>query len=321
MSQGGATSTSTQSIPGWLQSAGQGFLQQAQGVAQQPYTPYTQQRVADLSPIQQQGIQRLGDLGGGTGSMNAADAHLTETLQGGGMNPYASRSTNPGHNEYMGFGPQFSTVMNQGLSDIGRHYRQTTKPSLDAAAVLHGTLGGGDHQRLQGQTEEALAREMGRFSSGMLNDQYTRSSGLAESGLNRGLNAQQFDAQRQSQGYENERNRQMQAVGGAAGLGGAFGQSAMNGLNAGDVERRQNQSLLDSQYGDFREWRQYPEHQLGIFGNALGSLLGRAGGSTTTQGPGPDRVAQGIGGMQLASQFGNKGGGGSNLDGVNVWEH
>jgi hypothetical protein len=59
-------------------------------------------------------------------------------------------------------------------------------------------------------------------------------------------------------------------------------------------------------YGDFKEYRDYPEHQLGVMGNVVGSLLGRAGGTTTTQGPGADPLGQGMGYLMLANLMGWK---------------
>lgn len=349
MSYGGGndTSTVTSSIPPWLESYGQGYLQNAASVAQRPYTPYTGQRVADLSPTQNFAIQGIGDLASGTPSQHAADQMLTGTLQGQYRNPVAGQQVGSGgqynpnqvgsqRNQYSGENnPHFNRVLQGGLGDIGRAYRETVAPDIASMFTMSGTYGGSAHQDTQERAQRALADRMGSFASGMLNDQYGRSAGLEESYLGRdfsgqqfnvgqgasafenaaqrGLNAGQFNANLGSSAWENERNRQMQAVSGATGLASGAGQNLMNALSAGDVERRQGQSLLDSAYGDFTEWRNNPEQRLGVFGNALGSVMGRAGGTQTSTGPGSDPVGQGIGLMMLANAFGGKGGSGKSV--------
>ncbi len=140
--------------------------------------------------------------------------------------------------------------------------------------------------------EEALGRTLGNYTNTQMQGQYDRSANLAE----------------------NDRNRQLQAAGGAVGLSGARGSALTNALNAGGMEQTNFQNLLNSQGRDWDQYQQYPEHQLGIFGNALGSLLGRSGGSTTTQGPGADPFAQGLGAWQLGNQMNSKGGSGGALD-------
>lgn len=341
MSSSGPTSTQTQSIPGWLQSAGQQYLGQAGQIASQPWTPYTGQRVADLTPIQRQGIQDLGNLSGGTPSVNAADDMLTSTLQGGYGNPYGQGGAvsgggqyqfdplRGGQNQYEGENPYFRQSLQTGLNDIGDAYRRTTAADTTRMFNLAGVTGGGAHESAVANNERALADRMGGFTNQMYQGQFDRSAQLAESGLNRNfqagqfnanlgstsfenaanrnLNAGQFNANLGSSTWENERNRQLQAAGAATGLMGARGTAATNALNAGGLEQRNYQDLLNSQYQDFQGWNGWGEHQLGVFGNALGSLLGRSGSTTTTQGPGADPFAQGLGAWQLANQFGNSG--------------
>lgn len=349
MSSGGSNgTTTTSSLPGWIQPYAEGFLGQASNVAQQPYTPYTGQRVADLSPVQQSSIQGLANLAGGTNSMQAADQQLSQTLTGGYQNPYASQgvygggqynfgAVKPGQNQYAGENPYFRESLQRGLSDIGDAYQRTTQADTTRLMNQAGVFGGGAHSRAVSNNQRDLADRMGGFTNSMLNQQFDRSAGLAESDIGRrmsadqfnvgqgassfenaaqrGLQAGQFNASLGSQGWENERNRQLQAAGAATGLNAGFGQSYLNALNAGDIERRQQQSLLDSQRGDFDEWRGYPEHQLGVFGNALSSMLGGAGRTQTTEGPGADPVSQGLGLMMLGNGMSNKGGGGKSVYG------
>lgn len=407
MSQGGGTQTTTQTqtIPPWLQDAAQGFLGAAGDVSQLPYEPYTGQRVADLSPLQQDALQGFGDLSQGLPSMYSAEDMINNTLQGNYQNPFASQGVNGGgqyqfnplgsggqfnpgqisaggqfnpssvsggSNPYEGENPYFQSSMNKGLDDITRAYKNGTAAQTDAMFANAHAFGGSAHQEQMANNERGLGDSLGNFANSMRQGQFDRSANLAESGLGRNLNAQQFNntlgnqtfenaaqrglqagslnnqfgqtafenaanrgiqtgqfnntlgnqafenaAQRGlnagqfnanlgSSAYEQERNRQLGAVGASTNLFGSAQQGLNNQLNAGDIERRQNQSLLDSQYGDFNEWRNYPEHQLGVYGNALGSVMGRAGGSTNTTGelPPPDRVGQGLGIAALGSMLG-----------------
>jgi hypothetical protein len=73
------------------------------------------------------------------------------------------------------------------------------------------------------------------------------------------------------------------------------------------LESAHQQQLLDSLYGDFQQWRDYPEHQLGIMANTASSFMGGgAGQQTTTQGPGGDPLGQGMGYLMLANLMGWK---------------
>lgn len=96
-------------------------------------------------------------------------------------------------------------------------------------------------------------------------------------------------------GYENERNRQMQAVPAAMGLFGGMGQANQNAIQGSDIERQYQNQLYGSQYDDWQNYFNYPNQQLGVFGNALRSMSGAAPQTTTTQGPAPDRISQGLG--------------------------
>ncbi len=130
MSSGGSQTSSTQSIPGWLQTAGQQYLQQAGNVASTPYTPYTGQRVAGLTPLQRSSIQGFGDLAGGTPSLNAADDMLTSTLRGQNGNPYA------------GDNPYFRQSLQTGLGDLTDAYNRGTAADTTRMFNQAGAFGG-----------------------------------------------------------------------------------------------------------------------------------------------------------------------------------
>jgi hypothetical protein len=282
---GGGQQVSRTELPPWLQGHAQNYLEQAGNVASTPYTPYTEQRVAGLTPVQQSAIQGTANLAGGTGSMASGENMLQNTLGGGYLNsPWSQR------NAYAGASPFFGDLMQQSMDKITKNYKEVTAPDANAAAVLNGTLGGGDHQRLISKNQENLASQLGQVATQMGNDQYNRSAGLEESFLGRG-----------SGNYNFERGNQMQAVGASTGLADAFGRTYQNALNAGNVERGNYQDLLNSRYGDFTEQRNYPREQLGVFGGAVNSLMGGAGKTQITDLPPPDRTSQALGYAMLAN--------------------
>lgn len=341
MSGGGATTTSTQSIPSWLQNYGQGYLSNAAGVAQTPYTAYTGQRVADMSPLQQRGLQGLWDQGGSQTTQDAQNM-LSSTMRGEYGNPYTQGigsggqyqfgATGGGANPYGGENPYFQESLRGQLNDITDAYNKGVSADTTRMFNLAGAFGGSAHQNTVANNERELGRTLGNVTNQAYQQQYDRSAGLAESGLNRDQGARQFDANLGNSAFENaanrgiqtgtynnnlgynayeaERARQLQAAGLTPGINAGERQGYLDQIQGGDLERRYMQSLLDSAYGDFNEWRQYPEHQLDVFGRAFGSLYGGAPRSTTTQGPGSDPLAQSLGAWQLSNQLGSKGGNG-----------
>ena len=340
MSSGGGStqSTQTQSLPPWLTNAAQGYLGQAQGVAQLPYMQDPNQQVADLSPIQQYGIQGIADLAGGTPYTDAAGSMLTNTLQGNFSNPYGGNQVgsggmyqpdqvSAGSNQFIGMNPQFQAMRSGALDDIVHNYQTAISPEITRQMNLSGNLGGSADLQARDNAQRELAQQLGRASSQMTLDEYNRSGALQDSQLARGLQAQtfnqslgnqayesaaqrglqagQFNANLGSNAYEAERNRQMGAVSGASGLYGTQLQGLQGALSAGDLERQQQQALLSSQHQNFLDYRNYPDSRIQLFGQALAPLFGGAPRDTTTnQGlPPPDRVAQGIGAIALGNSL------------------
>lgn len=254
MDGGNNTQQSYQGPPEWLQNEARGYLGQARGVAELPYESYGMPRVAGLSPLTQAGMRGIGSLGGGTNYTDAAGANLTETLSGGGMNPF------------------MGGISDRILTDARRNYDDATGAITRRFNTGYGNAGGAAHMAAQQRADEAFARG----STDALSQAY-------------------------AQMYEGERNRQMQASSLAGGLYDTLGRGYQNMIGAGDLDRQSQQRYMDSLYGDFNEWRSYPQQQLSIYGGALGNVLGNHGGgqTATTTGPGADPISQGIGAMML----------------------
>lgn len=313
MSSGSNQTSSFTGPPEWLQSNARGYLDRAAEVSGQEYQPYTGQRIADLSPTTRRGVQGLHDLAGNNPLGDAASDEVLRTLGGGYENPYAQMRTGgvqSSRNSYAGENPYFQQQMQKGAEKITDNYKKGTASDTARMFAMSGAFGGSAHQNAVKDNEEALGETLGNYTNSMLSGQYDRSAGLEEGYLGRDFAGQQFNAglsenaiNRGSGAYEQERNRQTGAVGQGMGLNDMYGRNYLNAIQGGDVERNQMQRLLDSQYGDFNEWRDYPNRQLDVYGNALTRAMGGAGSQTTATGPGPDRVSQGMGALALGQML------------------
>jgi hypothetical protein len=162
---------------------------------------------------------------------------------------------------------------------------------------------------------------LSQYTAGMQNGQWDRSAGLEQQFLNSSLQNQQFDKNLGGQWTENQlgrgmgafeadQGRRMQGVGSALGLMNNQSQNFMNAIQAGGIESNQQQRLIDSLYGEWDEYRNWDQKQNDQFGNALSRSIGGAGQQQTTEGPGPDRMSQGMGALALGNYFMRPGGGG-----------
>ena len=121
---GGSNTTVTkQELPAYAQPYAEQLLSRGTNLSQQPYQPYSGQRIADMSPETQAGLQMTRDRAlAGNPAANASTDMLAKTAAGEYMNP----NTNP----------YFGTYMNEVQ---GRVNNQFSKPSA---------YGGSAHQEL-----------------------------------------------------------------------------------------------------------------------------------------------------------------------------
>lgn len=130
---------------------------------------------------------------------------------------------------------------------------------------------------------------------GLRNQDYNRQAQLAESGLNRGM-----DAYRMNEGIRQN----------ALGMIPSFNNAKFDDANAmmriGGLQQQLGQSAMDIGYDDFREWRDWDANRLGVLTNALGSIQG---GTTSATGDNPNYRSAGqnaaAGAAILASMWGS----------------
>ena len=297
------TITSTTAMPSWVQPYEQGYLQRAQTVADSPYQAYTGQRVADMAPWQQQGLQAQAQRAmSGSPVMGAANQALPAMFQGGGtaaQNAYGpvQAQTNP----YAGSNPYLTQQIDAAQGDVVRNWNNVQKPQWDTAMQRSGSFGNSGIAQANQMAQSDMQRNLGQISSGMRFQDYTQQQQLGESAANRALQAGQFNATmgenyagRQDSMYNQGQGRALSAIGMAP----AFAQQDYNDIaqlqSAGAAYQGQNQKVLDNAYAQFLDSRQYPQQQLDVLGQALGRSYGQTNTQTT---PGTSTGASIVGGL------------------------
>lgn len=297
------TTTQNSGFPDWAQDYGAGYLARAQQVADSPYQAYTGQRIADMTPWQQQALQAQAQRAmSGSPVMSAANLGLTGMMQGGGTaaaNAYGP--VTPQTNPYAGSNPYLQQTIDATMGDITRNWNNVQKPQWDTAMQRSGSFGNSGVAQANQMAQSDMQRNMGNIASSMRMQDYGMQQQLAEAAANRGLQAQQFNASlgesfagRKDAMYNAGQGRALSALG----LAPSFAQQDYADINqlqqAGAAYQGQNQRALDNAYSQFLESRQFPQQQLDVLGQALSRING---GTQTTTAPGVSGAAQAIGGL------------------------
>jgi hypothetical protein len=294
---GSSTQTVTQksSYPEQVQPYVDPFMGQALSVAMRPYQPYTGQRIAPFTDLQNQAF------GMTQGIANSSNAQIgqAQNVLSGIMN--GSNQVSVGRNPLLGQNnPHLTQAINAASQDVTRNYQNAVAPSTDAAFARSGAFGGSAWQQAHADNQHQLTTDLGNITNNMRTGDYNLQAQLGENDLNR-------QAQIQGQNLGN----QLSAISATPGLSQAGYNNASALAGIGAQQQQQNQTGLDNAYNDWLNQQQYPYTQLGTMQSALGTLLGSAGHDITATSPNPNRsnpIAGGIGGalggVGLASQLG-----------------
>lgn len=169
-----------------------------------------------------------------------------------------------------GFDPFLQQVSDRVANDAGKAYQANTG-AITARFNTPGNWGGSAHMGAQDKANESFARGLGD------------AMGPIYSGA-----------------YDSERNRQMQAATQAPSLYDTLEKGYQGALAANAPVQEQQQKQADLGYQQFQEQKNYPEHQLDVYGNVVNSLLGK-GGNSKTDGPGTDYGAMAAQGASSAA--------------------
>ena len=213
----------------------------------EPYKPYTGQRVADFTALQNQAFGNIGGMGvsGYTGQA----ANLANQVAG-------NQFTGANVNQFMN--PYVSTMQ----QDAIRNYSKQL-PSLGAGAAKVGGLGGSRNAIMEAEGQRGLQQQLqgiraNAFESARDQFNKTQANQLAAAGALGNLGMQEYTQN--------------------AGINQAM-------MNAGALQQAQNQTNLNNSYNQFMEEKNYPWQQLMNF-NALlrGAPLNNVTANTTTPG-------------------------------------
>lgn len=277
-------------------------------------------------------------------SMNAARGQIENTLGGNylGSNPFARvNADNPyiGGNQYQdlntstdrnvfaGDNPYARDLLNQSLEDTTNAYQRGTAADTTRMFNMAGAFGGSAHQNAVANNEANLGKTLSNQVNQFANTQFDRSagledsflgrdiqnqqfnrstsSGLAENAINRGFQNYQQGSDRGFQGYENERNRMMGAVGaGQAEQGLALGRAGAQ-MDFGNFMQGQDQRNRDFGFDQWNQNQQHPFQMMdwlsGLYGRAQG---GMAPNSQVYQSGSSGAMPYVGAGFSLASLFG-----------------
>jgi hypothetical protein len=207
-----------------------------------------------------------------------------------GTNPYASAQN-----------PYLTQQIDAAQGDVIRNWNNVSRPSWDTAMGQSGSFGNANIQAAAGNAASDMQQNLGRISSDMRMGAYNQAAGLTESGLNRNLGAQQFNANmgeqfagRSDSVYGQNQNRMLQGYSMAP----QFAQNDYLDANAllgvGGMRQGFDQGRQNQRNDWWNDSRNYAGQQLDAYGQRLGIM--QPGSSSTQSTPDPSRLNQVVGG-------------------------
>ena len=255
-------------------------LTQGKKLASTPYQAYTGKELAGFDPNQIYG-------------MNIAQ---NRALNG---DPNIARSNrlveNTLNNQYLGQGAYnnrmagvdnkyLQGVINNSNNDITRSFKNATAPQTDANFARAGAFGGSAWRNSTAENDRQLASELAKNTSNLRYQDFDQQRNLAENFANR-----------QTEVYQNERNRQMQSVQDALQLGNQRYVDSEALMKIGQAKQEQQQKGLNLAYDKFNEKNNYQTQQLESFSNLLAKLMGNTGNTSLSKGGGRSQWADAAG--------------------------
>jgi len=242
---GGDKTTSTSTVDPATQARYDDLYNKAQGVAGQPFTPYTGARVAGFNPDQLAGFDATRNMFGR--SLGYDPTGQLNNLAQGPLN--IQQFQNP-YNEQ---------VINNTLSDLN-NARQMQIQSDQDAAIGSGAFGGSRSALLESETNKNFADIAGRTSGN-----------LRQSGFNNAANLAMGDRNFRAGIFGNQLADQYRGLGLLS--------------NIGNQQQLLGQAGLDANYNEFTRGLNYGPQQIGLLSGAVfGGTPGMTNTSSTNQG-------------------------------------
>lgn len=266
---GGKNQTSTSTNTPTAQPQLQDIWNRVQQVASTPYTPYSGQLVAGLTPTQQSGIDNT----------NAAV---------GTAQPYIDQATQYANSGASAIDP----------SQIARYTNPYTQSVINSTQA---NFNEGNQQQAQQLKSGAIAQgAFGGDRTGVAQGELARQQQLAQAPVIAGLQNQNFAQALQA--AQQDRAAQSQGAYALSNLGGQAQNAALQGaqaqLGAGAVQQGTQQNQLSADYNQYLQALAFPYQQAQFLQGALPALTAQ-GGATTNTTPGPNIFSQ-IAGLGVA---------------------
>lgn len=281
------SSTVTQTnLPEYARPYFENLLQRAQATSEQPYTPYTGQRIADLAPQTQQAISNISQnvgtaqpyiqgagtaLGGVAGNLATVSGYqapsIQSTYQAGSYTPTAA-IMQPAQMWNQQVAQQYMSPYQQSVTDIAKQEAARQSGIQGLAEQAQATQAGGYGGYRQGLVESERQRNLG-----MLQNQIQQQG--AQAAYNQA--AQQFSADRAAQ------LQAAQAAQAASQFGYGATQQALQAQGAQSLQAQQAQAAANQAAAQL---------QLGAGQAGLGLAQGLGSLGTTAQRAGAFDVSQ-----------------------------
>jgi hypothetical protein len=275
MSKSPKTVTSTSGPPAWARPYFESLAGRANEVSQQPFQQYQGQFTAPFNQDQNAAFEQIrNQVGQGNPLLDQANSYLSDTLSGQNANPYA------GQNTYL------QDMIDSASRDVTQNYQEAIVPGLASQFAQGGAFGGSAYQEQMGRSQRELADQLGDVTSGLRFQDYTAQQQLGESAL----------------------ARQMQALGMVPQMSDARFTDAQALLGIGGLQQNQQNQENAAQYAEFLRGQGWDAQQLGLLGNALGTV-GGAYNSNTSPNPNYQSTGQQAAGWAqiIASLYGGGG--------------
>lgn len=287
---GGKAPTSTTvtqtNIPEWAKPYAMDILGRATALSTSPYTPYSGERVAGFTPMQEQAFasaagmkpsEYIGQAGTAAGDAVAGSMGM--------MGKYQQGMTDPGEAaKYMS--PYIQNVLDVQKQQAIRDYSRQL-PQLGGAAARAGGLGGSRAALMQAEGQRNLQNQLQGIQTTGMQSAWDQARAAQMKGYDLGM-----------QGY----GQALQGAGilgnlGATEFGQRMGITEMQG-RYGEAQRQLEQQKKDIQYQNFTEERDDPYKKIGFASDILRGLpSGNSTSSTYGGGTSPLGQLTGIGGL------------------------
>lgn len=254
------TSTSVVELPEWVQPYSEGLIQRAGDLSTVPYER-TPNLISPLDPRHQAGLGMIDrQATQGVPGQYEAGQQFANTLAGGYMNTPTIQGSMLNANPYL------DQMYNRAANQLQNQYSMSTAPQERARQVANRSIGNAGAGQYEDFQRFQLGENLGNLATDIYGGNYAQERG------------------RQEAAYDQERQRQMSALGQLPAMQNAGYMDAQKLMGAGDFTRQYQQDLFNQAGEEWNRASNWPFNQLDVLGNAIGMAMGRAG-STTSTGP------------------------------------